>query len=110
MPRRITSTQASAKLGEMIKWTEQSGDDVIIESRGVPRAALVSMDEYENLVRWREAARREKALSSLRALRRRVRQRNEDLDTQQAADLADRAAREIIEDMIDEGSIRREAN
>ena len=108
MPRRISSTEASAKLASLVRWTHESDDEVIIESHGVPRAVLLSYQAYDDLLRWRENARRETALAELRALRRRVRERNADLDTTQAAELADRAARDTVEEMIADGSITRQ--
>lgn len=86
----------------------EGSEDVIIESRGVPRAVHVSVEPYDELIRTRETKRREKAIARLRAVRERVSARNQDLTEEEALALADRACREAVEDMIREGRLHRE--
>ena len=109
MPRIISATEAKTQLGAMIEWTREHADEVIIESRGKPRAVLISYAEFEAMQRLREAERRRKALEQLEALAQRVAARNQDLTEEAADELADRFARDAFSDMVHEGKIQHQA-
>ncbi len=105
MPRTVSATEAKIRLGTMIDWAVEHGDEVIIETRGRPRAVLISFEEYQRVKQLQTIARRREALERLEALAERGGARNQDL-TQEAADaLADRFSREVIEEMIGEGKV-----
>lgn len=106
MPRTTSATEVKTQLGAMIAWTIQHGDEVIIESRGKPKAVLMSYAEFEQVQRLREEARRQQALERLEALAQRTAKRNQDLTPDAAEELADRFARDVIGDMIQEGKVQ----
>ena len=106
MPKTVSATEAKTQFGSIINWTIERKDDVIVESRGRPRVAIIPFEEYQRLLRLREAARRQEALAQLESLREKVRARNEGLSEEEVASVADRLAREAIEEMIEEGKIR----
>ncbi len=106
MPKTMTATDAKVRLGAMIDWTVEEGDELIIESRGKPKAVLMSYAEFEKVQRLRETARRQEALRQLQALAERVSERNKDLNQESADALADRFVRDVIDDLTAEGMIR----
>ncbi len=106
MPKTVSATEAKIHLGAMLEWAATHPEGVIIESRGRPRAVLLSFEEYERLRRAREAAWRQEALRRLEALADRVADRNRDLDEAEAEALADRLVRETTEEMIRAGRVR----
>lgn len=106
MPKTMTATDVKVRLGAMIDWTVEEGDELIIESRGKPKAVLMSYAEFEEVQRLREDARRQDALRQLQALAERVSERNKDLNQESADALADRFVRDVIDDMTAEGTIR----
>jgi prevent-host-death family protein len=106
MPRRVPATEAKTRFGAIADWAVENEDEVIVESRGEPKVAIIPFEEYQRLAHLREEARRRAALSRLERLRERVRARNQDLDEEQAESLADRFTREVITDMVREGKVK----
>jgi prevent-host-death family protein len=105
MPRTVSATEAKDKLGGIMAWVRKNDDDVIIESRGRPNAVIVSIEEYQRILAWRERARREEALARLERLRQRIGDRNQDLSDEEAVSLADEVSREAVDRLIRKGKI-----
>jgi prevent-host-death family protein len=105
MPKTVTASEAKNKLGSIVGWVIESGDEVIVESHGQPRAVIMSFQEYEKLRALKEQQRRQDALAQLEHLRQQVGARNRDLTEAQALALADRFVREVVDDMVEEGAI-----
>ena len=106
MAREISATEAKAKLSALMEWTVANQDEVIIQSRGNPKAVIISYDAYEQYKDLQENARRKDALAKLEALAARIQARNQDLPTKDANALADRFTREVIAEMVDEGKVQ----
>lgn len=51
MPKRVSAAKAKAQLSELMSQVAYGGEHVIIERRGKPLAALVSIAELERLER-----------------------------------------------------------
>lgn len=109
MNRVVTATEAKAKLSELMRWAVASGDDVIVESRGMPQVVLVPYSEYEELQKLRERARREAALDQLRELAREVQAQNQDLTADEVDRLADELTREAMDNLAEQGNARFDA-
>lgn len=60
MPKTISTTEASADLDTVVTWVEEHQGEVFLERDGTPRAALISMVEYEELAALRAKARQER--------------------------------------------------
>ena len=105
MPRTVSASEAKTKFGAIVDWTIESQDDVIVESHGQPKVVIISFEGYHQVLKLREEARRQSALLRLRNLRDSVRARNQDLDEEQAAALADRFSREVVTEMVIEGKV-----
>jgi len=106
MPRTVSATEAKNRLGAIVEYAVKNPDGVIIESRGKPRAVILSFEEYQKVKKVQEQARRREALEKLRALAEEVRQQNQDLSADQADELADQIVREAIVNMIRQGKVR----
>ena len=106
MLRTVTATEAKSQLGALLKRASASGDDVIIESRGRPKAALIGYTQYEELLRLREDAARRDALRRMEDLAARIGNRNQDLSDDQAERLADRFTREVVDELVSEGVVK----
>jgi prevent-host-death family protein len=72
MTRVVSSSEAKARLGLMMKWARENQDQVIIEVHGQPGAVLISYAEYQQLEKLKEQNRRKEALVALQALREEV--------------------------------------
>lgn len=106
MPKTVSATEAKIHLGSLIDWAVQHADEVIIETRGHPKAVLLGFEAYTKLQQLRDMARRREALERLEALAARVGTRNQDLTPEEAEALADRFSREVIQELISEGKVR----
>ena len=106
MPRAVSTSEAKNQLSAMIGWVEINNDEVIVEHHGQPRAVIMSFAEYERVQALRDRQRREKAIADIRALRDKVRARNQDLTEEAAMALADRFVREVVDDMARNGKLR----
>ncbi len=106
MTRMISATEAKAKLSSLMDWAVKNRDEVIVQSRGNPKAVIISYDAYEQYKELEEQARRKKALAQLEALATQIQARNQDLTAEDADALADRFTREVIAEMVSEGKIQ----
>ena len=105
MPRTVSASEAKTKFGAIVDWAVEAKDDVIVESHGQPRVVIITFEEYKEVLKLREEARRQSALLRLRNLRDSIRARNQDLDEEQAASLAVRFSREVVTEMVAEGKV-----
>ncbi len=55
MSKTITSTELQKKTRAMIDWTRIVKEAIVIETYGKPMAALVSYDEYQNYLQYKQA-------------------------------------------------------
>lgn len=106
MSRSVSAREAKNRLGALIGWVKEHGDEVIVENRGKPAAVIVSFTEYEKLRALREEARRQEALARLRQVKEQVSARNRDLTEEQALELADRFAHDMVDELAAQGKIR----
>jgi len=110
MPKRVSATEAKINLGAMMDWTVMENDEVIIESRGNPKAVLVSYPIYQEVQKIQEAVRREQALAELEALAATIQERAEALSPEEAEEKADRFVREVVQEMVADGQISYQGN
>ncbi len=55
MSRTVTSTELQKKTREVIDWTRTQREPVVVETYGKPMAAILSYDEYQTYLRYKEA-------------------------------------------------------
>ena len=92
--RTVSSNEAKQHWGAMLK-AASSGEAVIVESHGKPKAVVISPEAFEEYQQAREQQRREEALEWLRRFEERQRERNKNLTPEQVEEIAIRAGREI---------------
>lgn len=107
MPKAVSATEAKNRLGSLLAYVAEQGDDVVVESQGKPKAVLISFAAYQEVLALREQKRRADALERLRRLEERIADRNRDSDLteEEAVALADRISHEIIDDMAERGEL-----
>lgn len=72
MPKTVSVTEAQSKLSSLVQWANQAQDGVVVERRGKPAAAIISYEDFEELIRLRKVEQKRQALKALRELRKRV--------------------------------------
>ena len=105
MPKTVSVSEAKNKLSAMLKWAEQNQDEIVVESRGRPKAVILPYAEYETFQRLREKERRQAALQRLQQLAAANQALNLDLTPEEAERLADEVSRETIERMVAEDKV-----
>lgn len=105
MPKSTSATDAKINLGALMEWAAKESDEVIIESHGKAKAVLVSYPFYQQMLKFKEALRREEVLAELEALASNVRKKNQDLSPEEAEEIADRFVRDVVREMVAEGKI-----
>ncbi|MBA2277217.1 MAG: type II toxin-antitoxin system Phd/YefM family antitoxin [Chloroflexia bacterium] len=105
MPKTVAANEAKNRLGALLAYVSEEGDEVIVENHGKPKAVIMSIYAYQEVEVLREKQRRADILDRLRALREEVRARNQDLTEDQANALAVRFSREMIDDLAAEGKL-----
>lgn len=105
MPKTVSVSEAKNQLSAVLDWVVENGSEVVIESRGEPKVAILSYAEYQEFLAFREQARRREALRQLEELARRMQARNADLSAEEVEQLADELTRETLQRMEAEGKI-----
>ena len=105
MPKAVAANEAKNRLGALLRYVSEQGDEVIVESHGKPRAVIMSIAAYEETKALREQKRRTEALQRLRDLQGRVGARNQDLTEDDAIEIADRVSHELIDRLAESGTI-----
>lgn len=105
MAKTISVSEAKNTLSAVLDWAVENGDGVVIESRGEPKAVILSYDEYETYLDLKEEARRREALSQLKELAERV-WASTDLTDEETDQLAEEITQETFQRMIREGKVR----
>ena len=105
MSKAVSANEAKNRLGSLLRSVSTGGDEVIVESHGKPKAVIISIETYEEMLQLREQKRRTDALAELRALRDEVRSRNASLGADEAEALADRVSREMVDDLAESGGV-----
>jgi prevent-host-death family protein len=105
MTRTISSNEAKQRWGAVISAVSDEGDEVIVESHGKPKVAVISYAEFERFRALREQQRRAELMERLGALEARQMARNAELTDEQVEELANRAAHEAFDDLAAEGKL-----
>jgi prevent-host-death family protein len=89
-----------------MEWAVEHGEEVIVESRGEPKVAILSYAEYQEFLAFREKERRREVLRQLEGLAEQIWADTADLSAEEVEQLADEISQETIQRMINEGKIR----
>jgi len=60
MKRVVSATEARIRFGELMRWAAGTHEAIIVERRGKPQVVVLSVEEYERLLKrqrqgeWRE--------------------------------------------------------
>jgi prevent-host-death family protein len=100
MPRTVSSSEAKAKFGELVKWTTKEYDEVIVKLYGEPAVVMMPFSKFEEMKKLRKREQKRKVLEALEELRQEARRQNPDLTAEEAYRLAG-FSEEVIQDTLD---------
>lgn len=99
MPRTVSSSEAKSRFGELVKWTTDNQEQVIVRLYGEPAAVIMSYKEYEEVEKLRKREQKRKVLEALDALREEARRQNPNLRPEEAYRLAG-FSEEVIQETL----------
>jgi prevent-host-death family protein len=88
MTKTVSSSEAKAHFGELVKWATENQDKVIVKLYGEPTVVIMSYKEFEEVEILRKLEIKRKALAALQALRQEAHRQNSDLTAEEAYRLA----------------------
>ncbi len=106
MPKTVSVSEAKNRLSAMMKWAVENSDEVIVESRGKPKAVIMPFGEYQQLVTLREKALKEEAINKLETIAKRIQEKNTDLTKKEAEQISDDISQETNKRMESEGKVK----
>lgn len=106
--KTISASEAKNTFGSLVAWVRAEPEPVVVKSRGVQVAAIISYDELEEFreMKWRQRAA--KAIEELKQLQREVSSRpaNRDLTAEQADQIAHELVAGAVDSLVAKGKIR----
>jgi prevent-host-death family protein len=106
MVRTISATEAKVNFGAVTQRVIDDGEPVVVENHGQPRVAIVPVQQLDRLAELEEQERRRVWLERVRALRARVREKNQDLTDEQAEQIADEIVSDAVDALYEKGIVR----
>jgi prevent-host-death family protein len=99
MARTVSSSEAQNNFGAMLQWAEENSEGVVIERRGKPTAAIISYEEYQAMLQFKEQERKRKAFERMEKIRKQIARRNQDMTEEEAYRLAG-FSEEVIQEIL----------
>ena len=103
MAKIVTATEAKNRLGALM--AEAQEEPVIVEIRGAPKAAIISIDDLRELEALRDAEERRRDLEALERLHDKLAAQNADLSHEEATAIVEQASRDIFQSMAERGVV-----
>lgn len=106
--KTLSASIVKNNFGEVVTRIQKGEyNEVIVENRGTPVAAIVNVEDLELVKVARENKRRQEALNLLRNAREKVQARLQRKMTEKKASIiANRFSREFVEDLKKEGKVK----
>jgi prevent-host-death family protein len=101
----VSASDAKNKLGTLLAHVAETGEAVVIERQGKPRAAIISIEEYRQFRALQQEARRKEAGEALRRLRAEISARNKDMTEEEIEKFAQRFRDEVMESVVEKYGI-----
>jgi prevent-host-death family protein len=95
MAKIVTATEAKNRLGALM--AEAQKEPVIVEIRGDPKAAIISIDKLRAFEELQKAEDRRQSFERLEQIRASIAARNADLSAEEATAIIEQATRDIRE-------------
>ena len=106
MARVVSASEAKNSLGTILSLVRNEGETVIVENRGAPTAAIISIAAYEQLQTFRVKARREAAMAELRAIRTRIDGHLKDLTSEERRVMIEQISSDVMDGVLAKTKLR----
>lgn len=99
MTRTVSAAEAKNRFAALLEAASQ-GDEMIITRYGKPEVALISVADYRDLQKYRQAQEEADALQRLDEIEKEIAERNQDLSEEESIAMAVQLSRELFQDFI----------
>ena len=99
MPKTVSSSEAKSKFGEIVKWSTENKDEVIVKHYGEPTVVIMPYSEYAEVEKLRKREQRRKAWEALEKLRQEVQENMPAISPEEAYRLAG-FSEEVIQETL----------
>jgi len=100
MTRTVTSTEAKSSLGELLRWTSENNEGVIIKHYGEPAAALISYEDFKHLQNLKSATAKRRFALGLRMMRASMQTKMSPQESDEEAFRSAGFSEEVIRDLL----------
>lgn len=104
--KTVSTAEAKSKLSELIGLVVGQGSGVIIENHGRPRAALISLADFEQAQELLRKSKRVDAFRKLEQLRSVVSAQFQDMSPEATAKLAGEVSQEAVASLVEKKVIQ----
>ncbi len=104
--KTMSSNEAKQRWGAVMGAAGEDGDEIIVESHGSPKVAVIPYESLRELHRLRRENRRTTALDRFRTLQNALADKNQDLSDEDVEILSNRFSHDFIDDLAAEGKLR----
>jgi prevent-host-death family protein len=105
MVKTLSSNEVKQRWGAVMGSVSRGEGEVIVESHGKPKVAVISIEEFERFDALRKKQERAEILKQFQELSDRLAHKNDDLTPEQVEELANRFSHEFYEELAQEGKI-----
>lgn len=102
----VSASEAKNNLGALLNRVRRNEETVIVENRGAPAAAIISISEFEKLQELKERARREEALAKLREIRAQLEELQKDMTEEEAEALLEEITKDVMDGVLAKTKLR----
>lgn len=101
----ISATDAKNNFGNLLSQVADSGEPVVVERQGKPRAAIISMEQYRELRAFQKEQRRREAVETLRKLQAEVSEKFKDLTDEEIERIAQEVRDEVMQAVVEKSGL-----
>ncbi len=104
LSKLVSITEAKAKLSDLMAWTVENDEELIVQRRGVPTAVIIPFADYDQFKAAKEQNKRQVAIARIQEIATEA-QRNHNMTAKEVDKLADEITREAIDSLVAKGEV-----
>ncbi len=101
MERTISASELKNTLGAVLRVVRNEEESVVIEQRGVPAAAIVSIEDFRLLRETKDKKRRDDLMEQYKAFSARLGERQQDMSREEADQLVQELSDTVMDGVIE---------
>lgn len=103
--KTMSSNEVKQRWGSVMGAAGEDGTEIVVESHGSPKVAVIPYESLQELHRLRRENKRAVALQRFRELQSALEARNQDLSDEDIENLSNRFSHEFVDDLAAEAKL-----